>query len=371
MSNIVILSDLHFGLRRNSKVFHEILTNALDWSFKHIKKNDTVVILGDIFDSRSAVDFKILNDAWNYFIKLSRCCKEVYILAGNHDEYYKETSRENTNCRFLEFEPGSDSKISPVKVITELSDIRLNNKRCLFIPWIDTMDRKDAAKKALGGEFDLIFGHFDLLGIYTKETALSDTLSFVPADFPDKAMILSGHYHKRIIKENVRYVGAFINSTFNDIDDSKGLHIISEDGTIEFKANGSPKFHHLTIDNPLEFINAFKASDLKVRQGIEKIVNGNFIKLILSEYRKENDEVFNIIKSMSPMDVSILFNQPSLINEEDMEDFGGFDNKTDIAVVLHQYIDSIKDKIPEEVTIESVKDLINRKSVEFKQSSLI
>ena len=70
------------------------------------------------------------------------------------------------------------------------------------------------------------------------------------------------------------------------------------------------------------------------------------------------------------MDVTVTFNRVSFENEDDITDFEGFDSKTDIAIVLTQYVDSIKDKLPEEVTVESVKGLINKKSLEFKQSLL-
>ena len=101
---IIVIGDLHFGIRRNNKIFHKILLKELDWVLSKITRKDSVIILGDIFDSRSSVDFQILNDAWDFFITLSRTCKEVFIVAGNHDLYYRENRSEYVNCRFLRFE---------------------------------------------------------------------------------------------------------------------------------------------------------------------------------------------------------------------------------------------------------------------------
>ena len=99
---IKILGDIHFGVRRNSALFHTILMESLDWFLKSVKKTDSIVILGDIFDSRSSVDFKVLNDAIVFFNNLSSKCKDVHILVGNHDLYYKENDIYNVNCRFLQ-----------------------------------------------------------------------------------------------------------------------------------------------------------------------------------------------------------------------------------------------------------------------------
>lgn len=363
---ILVLGDLHFGTRRSSKVFHDILLKELNWFLTKVAKSDSVVILGDIFDSRSSVDFGILNDAWEFFIRLSRSCKELFVLAGNHDEYYKEFSRETTNCRFLEFEPGSDSKIAPVKVVTELSEINIAGRNCLFIPWIDNEDKLNAAKKTLGGKIDVVFGHFDTVGLYHNTDAESIPLSFKSDDFPDNLLVLSGHYHKRLERGNVKYVGSYINTTFNDLDETKGYHIVSDAG-VEFIPNTSPLFRYINIENPTTFIKAYNAATDSDKEQIHKSVSGNFIKLFLNEYKKENDDVFKIIKAMNPIDVTVAFNRINLETEEDTG-FDGFDNKTDVAVFLVDYLDTIKEKIPSEISLESVKNLINQKNLEYKQN---
>lgn len=367
MSKIIVIGDIHFGMRRNSKTFHEILMRSLDKVFKTVKKEDSVVVLGDVFDSRSNVDFKILNDAWDFFIKLSRSCKELFVLAGNHDEYYKEFSRENTNCRFLEFEPGSDSKIAPVKVVTELSVIEVAGYNCLFVPWIDTVEKKNAAKSKLDGSIGILFGHFDSVGLYKNTDPLSMPLAFTVEDLKDVPLVLSGHYHKRLANGNIIYVGSYINSTFNDLDDVKGLHTIRKENLVEFIPNGCPTFHYLNIDDPALFIQAVNIADETTKESLRKKIEGNFIKIFLQEYRKENDDVYKIIKSLNPLEVFVSFNRADFTDDTPI-DFEGFDSKTDVASFLLQYIDNnVKEKLPPEITLDNIKELINRKSLEFKQ----
>ncbi len=371
VSKTFILGDLHFGMRKNSKVFQDILMKELNWFKDKVSKKDSVVILGDIFDSRSNIDFNILNEAWNFFIGLSRACKEIYILAGNHDEYYKDFSREHTNCRFLEFEPGSDSKIATVKVITELSTIEINNQKCLFIPWIDTFEKLTLAKDAIKGDHEVIFGHFDTIGLYSNTDSESIPLSFkVPDDFPDGKIIASGHFHKRLKRENVNYVGSFINSTFNDLDEVKGFHILNKNG-LEFIENNCPTFRYLTVENPILFINAFKKFTEKDKEEFGKTIKNNFIKLFLNEYKKENDDVYNLIKSMEPKDILVEFNRPKYITNKEPSNFEGFDNKIDIVVFLQEYLEANKEKIPDGVSIDSIKQLINVKNQEYQQACIL
>ena len=170
---IKILGDIHFGVRRNSAMFHSILMESFDWFLKDLKKTDSVVILGDIFDSRSSVDFQILNDAMEVFGKLSKKCKEIFILVGNHDLYYKENSLDNVNCRFLQSKK--------IKIVHDIGMVKIQDKHCLFIPWVDNMESKEKALVHLQTAHDIVFGHMDSVGLYGAK--VQDDLMFSPDDF--------------------------------------------------------------------------------------------------------------------------------------------------------------------------------------------
>jgi len=352
---ILVLGDQHFGMRRNNLMFHKIMLKECEWFLEKVTKEDSVVILGDIFDSRSSVDFKILNDAIDFYTNLISKCKNVYMLVGNHDLYYKENMKENVNFRFLE-------KIRKIKLIQKLSEVKIEDKKCLFVPWVDSKKSRDKAISKLKNKYDVVFGHFDTCGIYGGNVEI-DT-AFDTKIFDNQDIVLSGHFHKRVDKEKVKYVGSFINQTFNDVGETKGYHIIKEDG-VEFIKNNSPLFEYITIDNTKQFIEDFEENK-------EKYVSkykGNIIKIFLNEYNKDNSEIIEMIKSIKPLDMSVSFNKTKIELEEEDSDFNGFDGKTNIVNVINEYIDEIEDKIDSDnVSIEKIKSIINTKYVVYNNT---
>lgn len=363
---IKVLGDIHWGMRHNSSMFHSILMDSLNWFLKDLKKSDSVIILGDIFDSRSSVDFKILNDALDFFIQLTKKCKEVYILVGNHDLYYKENDINNVNCRFLRFNPTENSKIAPVKIVHETSVIKIQNKSCLFIPWIDSIEKKEVANEFLTHTYDLVLGHMDTVGLYGD--SVQSELMFSPKDLGNNETILSGHYHKRYIRYlrgRVNYVGALINQTFNDVGDVKGYHTFNKNNEVQFVKGISPSFEYVTIPNTSGFLQGFKSAPNEEKLKIQKRIQGNIIKLILNEYGAENDELYKLFKDMNPLEISISYNRVNF-EEDNEEEFTGFDYKSDIVDIISQYIERVKNKLPDGIQPSDINELILQKHNQFK-----
>ena len=96
---IAIITDTHYGARKGSKLFHDY--------FEEFYKNiffptldeqgiDTVVHMGDAFDSRKGIEFKSLDWAKRVvFNPLKQRGIQVHLMVGNHDAYYKNTNEIN------------------------------------------------------------------------------------------------------------------------------------------------------------------------------------------------------------------------------------------------------------------------------------
>lgn len=362
---LYVIGDLHFGLRRNNKMFHDILMKEVNWILKTITKKDSIVLLGDIFDSRSSVDFRILNDAWDFFIKLSRSCKEIFILTGNHDLYYRENKEDYVNYRFLHFDPSADSKIAPVHIVSDITEAKICGKKCLFLPWIDSIEMKNSAIDSMMECYDIIFGHFDVMGLYGAHVVDERTM-FADEDFPDDCLILSGHYHCRKDLGKVKYVGSLINSTFNDVGYTKGIHKINSKNEVQFIEGSSPQFEYITIDDPSKFVEAFEKADENTLNQLKSKIEGNIIKLIMNEYGKDNDKVFKFIKGMTPLELTIGYNRVSFDNGVDGEEFEGFDAKADLQMIITKYIDKVQDNLPDSINPDDIKRLVSTKFNEYK-----
>ena len=60
---VAIITDTHYGARKNSKLFHDYFEKFYrDVFFPNLKKYgiDTVIHMGDAFDSRKGIEFKSL-----------------------------------------------------------------------------------------------------------------------------------------------------------------------------------------------------------------------------------------------------------------------------------------------------------------------
>lgn len=356
---IKVLGDLHFGVKRSNGLFHNILMDSLNWFLDSVKKTDSVVILGDVFDSRSSVDFQILNNAMNFFKDLSNKCKEIYILVGNHDLYYKENNLNNVNCRFL-----INCTPKKIHIVHDVTEIKIQDQSCLFIPWIDTKEKKDVAREFLSTTYDVVFGHME--GTYGGEN--EDTyLMLAPDDFKNNKTVLSGHFHKRNKTKIINFVGSFINQTFSDVGDIKGYHTINKNGDIKFVEGICPRFEYINVPNSLTFLNGYENMPEENRSKIKDMVSGNIIRLIVSEYNNENDRLYKLFKEMGPLDLSISHTRHVLDDSEEGEDsFEGFDANSDIIEIVLNYIENVKDKLPDGISVDAIDRIVREKFKEYK-----
>jgi DNA repair exonuclease SbcCD nuclease subunit len=97
---IAIITDQHFGARNDSPHFLDYYEKFYrDTFFPCLANNGitTVLILGDTFDRRKYINFYSLKRAKEmFFDELARNNLEVYMLAGNHDTYFKNTNDVNS-----------------------------------------------------------------------------------------------------------------------------------------------------------------------------------------------------------------------------------------------------------------------------------
>ena len=97
---IALITDQHFGARNDSTVFLDYYEKFYNETFLPTLDNhhiDTLLILGDTFDRRKYVNFFTLDRAKKmFFDKLSNRNIKTYMLAGNHDTYFKNTNEVNS-----------------------------------------------------------------------------------------------------------------------------------------------------------------------------------------------------------------------------------------------------------------------------------
>ena len=131
---IAIITDQHFGCRKNSKLFHDYFLKFYnDIFFPTLEKEGitTIVDMGDTFDSRKGIDFSALSWAKNnYFDRLNEMGCEVHTIVGNHTAYYKNTNEINAIDLLLR-------EYDNVKIYSESTEVEIGGLKILFVPWIN------------------------------------------------------------------------------------------------------------------------------------------------------------------------------------------------------------------------------------------
>ena len=125
---IAIITDQHFGARKNSKLFHDYFLKFYEDIFfpTLIKEGITTIVdMGDTFDSRKGVDFVSLEWAKNhYYDRLAELGITVHTIIGNHTAYYKNTNDLTGVGLFLrEYD---NVKIYPRRILKNNHEIILN-----------------------------------------------------------------------------------------------------------------------------------------------------------------------------------------------------------------------------------------------------
>ena len=157
---IAIITDQHFGARKNSKLFHDYFLKFYnDIFFPYLEKEGitTIVDMGDTFDSRTGIiDFSAL--AWakdNYYDKLKDMGVTVHTIVGNHTAYYKNTNKVNAVDLLLR-------EYDNVYVYDSASEVKLGGLDILFIPWINNENEESTFRFIQNSNCHCAMGHLEL-----------------------------------------------------------------------------------------------------------------------------------------------------------------------------------------------------------------
>jgi DNA repair exonuclease SbcCD nuclease subunit len=217
-NEFIIISDLHFGERKNSK---EYFQQQLDFFIKqllpYMEKNSLcfILCLGDFFHDRKQLNIEIKERLEKeLFSEMQNKKIEFYTLLGNHDIYYKNSLEINSLKSF-------ERKFDRFKVIEEPTYDE--SKENLFVPWItpsNFLEWKDIIKNT---NCKNIFGHFEIGGFIFHDEINSGNM-FTNKMFPKDCRVISGHYHDPQKKGNVHYVGSTFYQNWSSKNQTRGFY---------------------------------------------------------------------------------------------------------------------------------------------------
>ena len=254
---IAIITDQHFGARKNSKLFHDYFLKFYEDIFfpTLIKEGITTIVdMGDTFDSRKGVDFVSLEWAKNnYYDKLEELGITIHTIIGNHTAYYKNTNDLSGVGLFLR-------EYDNVKIYSEAEEVTLDKTKFLFVPWINSENQNKTFELIEESDSPCVMGHLELNGFMaTRGHYMEHGMDANVFDKFDR--VFTGHYHMRSNQGNVFYLGNPYEMYWNDVNDrERGFHLFDTDTLVHTPINNPYQiFHNLYYeDTPHQMLDITK-----------------------------------------------------------------------------------------------------------------
>ncbi len=243
---IAILGDVHIGMRNDAEVFHEALATFFETVFFPRLKDDgidTIIQVGDLFDRRKYINFESLAKSRTYFFDpLREAGLTMHVLVGNHDMFWKETTRVNSPDLLLK---GYEN----IRVISTPQTVNFDETPLCLIPWLCDENTTACLQEMRDTRAEMCIGHFEIQGFKVTSTMTQPT-GIDRALFQKFDLTLSGHFHVVSKESNIIYVGTPVEQTWNDFEDPKGFHILdTATRGLTYVSNPVKIFHRLVYDD--------------------------------------------------------------------------------------------------------------------------
>jgi len=224
MAKIAVLNDTHFGVKGGSDV---LLNNQAEFFrkvfFPKVEEEgiSQILHLGDLYDSRKAIDVKTQHAARKMFLEPMRNRGMMMdIIPGNHDVYYKSTNSINSLKEMLGY------FLNNIHIIEEPETMTYSGMQIGLVPWINS-ENEDQCMEFIRSKCksSWLAGHFEIAG-FDMMRGVKSTHGLDASVFDRYESVLSGHYHSGSQKGNIKYLGSQSEFTWADADDPKYFHII-------------------------------------------------------------------------------------------------------------------------------------------------
>ena len=288
VNRVILISDIHLGIRNASFEWIENMTRYFDNFFiplirKYKEAGDkcVVVVAGDYFDNRQHIDINVMNVGAEIMQKIAAEV-EVFVSIGNHDIYKKKEVDISSVKIFKLFKN--------VKLIEKLTTlVTSQDKKFLIVPWVG--DAKEETKILTRNKnVDFYILHSDIAGF--KYDNGRQIVNGVNISTIEGKKIYSGHIHKRQSTDVATYIGSPYHLKRSDIGNTKGIYsvVISPDGVKEeFVENTySPKYLKVPLEDILDY----------TLDKVKKIVYNNYVDIIIKRKWKNDISMSKLMEAM-------------------------------------------------------------------------
>ena len=316
---IAIITDTHFGARKGSKHLHdyfELFYKNIFFPSLEAEGIDTIIHMGDVFDSRKSIDYYSLE--WAKRVVFEPMKKyQVHAITGNHDCYYKNTNEINSPELLL-------NDYSNIKTYSKATDINIDGLDILLLPWISTDNFDESLFMMKKSKSKVVMGHLELNGFRAhRGHVMEDGMKIDAFNKFDK--VYSGHYHTRSEDGRIFYLGNPYEMFWNDVNDPRGFTLFDTD-TLE----------HTSINNPYKLFYNVYYEDTNHQLFNTTEYENKIVKVIVRKKSspKEFQKFIDKLYRAGVQDLKIVENF-AIVENEDFD----IDEDENTISILNRYID--------------------------------
>lgn len=327
-----VIGDVHFGRKNNSRERHSDTMQffekfAIPFASQLAAKNSksALVLTGDIFDSKQAIETFISNDCYDIVAKLASVI-DTTIYIGNHDLLTR----------------GEDMVYHSAKAFRWIPNIRLfesygEHDGMGFLPFYK--NKQDELDLIEACNTDLLFTHTEYSGFYYEGKMIDESpKSIKPEAVAKFKRVINGHIHGRQEKFNIINVGSPFQQKFGEYKNATSVSVYNrKTDTVKHIDNKiSPKFK---IFHFFDFVS-------KTVDKIDTEVNNNYCKIITPHELYEKIDVDKLLGSIKKSYKELEFEPTNSVKREDIPSSENEDapvTGVDIRVKYEEYINNAID----------------------------
>lgn len=329
---IALITDTHWGVRNDSPIMHNHMKKFLDEVFFPAidsRNINTIIHLGDLVDRRKYVNYVTAKRLREDFLDpLVNKNITMYVIAGNHDTYYKNTNQVNALKELIV------DKYSNIHVYDNRPvEIFPDGRPLLLLPWICDENRVDTLEAIKQSKAPIALGHLELAGYEMYKGQVSDH-GDDPKIFDKFDLVLSGHYHTRSNNGNIHYLGTPVQYIWSDAVDTKGFHILdTTTRSLEFITNPNQIFHKFFYDDlnkNMDEVFSFDVDDYKncyVKVIVKNKTNPFWFDIVIEKLEKAGVADLQVVEDHFHLDLEA---DDDIVNEAE-----------DTMSIINKFIDSM------------------------------
>ena len=334
---VAIITDTHYGARKGSKHLHdyfELFYKNIFFPSLEAEGIDTIIHMGDVFDSRKSIDYYSLEWAKRVVFEPMKKYK-VHAITGNHDCYYKNTNEINSPELLL-------TNYDNITTYSSAKDIQLDGLDILLLPWISVDNYDETLDTLTKSPAKIAMGHLELNGFKaTRGHTMEDGMDVNVFNKFDK--VFSGHFHTRSTDGKIFYLGNPYEMFWNDVNDPRGFSLFDTD-TLE----------HTPINNPYKLFYNVYYEDTNHQLFNTTEYENKIVKVIVRKKSspKEFQKFIDKLYRAGVQDLKIVENFSIVENEE-----FDIDEDENTISILNRYIDEAEIEFDRGVVKSIFRDL--------------